>query len=259
MYRSCKIVKGDKSFILRLESVLQKNDLSDELREHITGELIELRKRNLPDKEYVTIRELLQFGINYDDIRFEQTYGELMLYRLDHGYWYPPPILGHFPYGEHLYKAIPVDTREPINPDDHHIDVDDIKSLMPKTKELEDSLLKWLKPETLNEIELLWKAFLKKQNDYVKKETRNHGKITKELITKPNLKHLLLSAYTGLKSPIPETIIRPLKAKYTASREKEGFFSDIVRQMAKKEGHKDVVTLRDEVLYQEIRNIMRFT
>jgi hypothetical protein len=254
MYKSSKIVKGDTSFILRLESVLQKNDLSDELREHITGELIELRKRNLPDKEYVTIRELLRLGINFDDIRFEQIYGKLMLCRLEPGYWYPPPFLGHFPYGELLYKAIPVDSREPINPDDHHADVDDIKSLMPKTKQPEDSLLKWLKPETLNEIELLWKAFLKKQNEYVKKETKNHGKITKELITTPDLKRLLRDAHTGMNSTIPKSIISRMAAKYT--RGKEGFFCDIVQQMAKNLGDQEYANLRNEILYEKILIMM---
>jgi hypothetical protein len=110
----------------------------------------------------------------------------------------------------------------------------------------------WLDHGTLRDIKELWIEFLKKQNEFVVKENRNYGKISKENITKPDLKKLVISAHAAIKSPIELTIIKELRVKYLTSREKEGFFCDIVGKLAKQAGDREFASLRDEVMYKKI-------
>jgi hypothetical protein len=115
----------------------------------------------------------------------------------------------------------------------------------------------WLDRRTLTDIQDLWDEFLKRQNGYVLKELKDYGKITKANITKPDLKKLLLTAHQAIKSPIDTAIIKNLGAKYTDSREKEGFFCDIVGKLAKNADDREFSSLRKDLMYKKILGFLK--
>jgi hypothetical protein len=283
MYKYSKIVRGDAYYFWRLEAELAEPGLNDAGRKIIfdglaryPSHLLALEAamaahRNMPwpeaeDKEYVLLLELMQkhSEITISDVRFKQVSQEIKLYRVEQSY--STPILneseGMFSvpiydrYGDAVLREFPVDSLEPINPEIHYVYVDDIAALLPEPEQPEASLSEWLNPEALNEIEELWEALSEKQRNHIHKEKNKGRPITKWQIDRATLKAFLLSAHAERKSTIPVTVIKTLSLKYTDSREKEGFFCDIVRQLSKDRSDQENANLSNKILYEKIRKIM---